>query len=114
VERVAYDPKAPDRVVISFERGGHVDTARLDADHLQPGDAVTVLVDPDDSEQISLTGHRQQSPLVYGLTLFLLVTGVFVLLPVACVMVALVVRRRRHDRSRGASSLPSTVGTEPR
>lgn len=50
VEGVNYDPKAPDPVVVSFERGGRTNTAHPNGDDLQPGDKVTVLVDPDDPD----------------------------------------------------------------
>lgn len=100
VDGVNYDPKGPDPVVVSFERGGRTDTAHLNGDDLQSGDKVTVLVDPDDPDRISLGGHRQQSALAYGSGLVLLVTGVFVLLPVGCLLTVQAVRRRRRRRRR--------------
>jgi hypothetical protein len=107
IERVNYDPKAPDRVVVSFERAGRAQTARLSADDLHSGSEVTVLVDPDHPDQITLEGHRQQSALAHGLTLLLLVTGTVVLPPIACLMIVQAVWRWRHTRSRMSSPLSS-------
>lgn len=94
-----YDPKTPDRLCVEFSDDGGAKEVQVSGDGFEVGDEVVVLVDPDDPAIVGIDGGERLSGLRHGAALALLVTGLFVLTPLAIWLLASPYWRSRRSRA---------------